>query len=234
MADERKKSSSAVLRTVLLLVLALLVARVVLVRFIVAYKIPSASMAPTLLPGDHVFVKKWPSASALARGALIVFRFPEHRDEDFVFRVVALPGQTVELRDRRVLVDGKPMPTCFVGRAKAPFDSEGEVFLEWIDGRPHLLLFEARSVPRPDFGPFRVPDGQLFVLGDNRNNSRDSAFWFDSKGGGVPFDDVRGRVSSIWQSSDSAHTGSVEDVTLPSDWKHLQPKIDECLQKGGS
>lgn len=141
-----------------------------------SWRIPSAAMQPTLEIGDFCFSS---GLSAGHRtGDVIVFRYPLDRTVSFVKRVIATPGQSVEIRDKVVFVDGARLD---------------EPYVQHIDRQ---ILPDSDASPmktRDTLPPFRVPPGMLFVLGDNRDNSSDSRFW-----GFVPVDDVYGRVTKIY------------------------------------
>lgn len=155
-----------------------------------AFKIPSASMLPTLQIGDYVLVEplryglRFPWGGWLLRwatpqpGDVVVFSHPRDSNQDFVKRVVAVGGEQVEVRGKQLLVDG------------APRDLPGTVFVE---GRERVQLHDVRD----NFGPVWVPAGHVFVLGDNRDQSVDSRFW-----GFVGVDDVRGKADRIYWSMD--------------------------------
>lgn len=153
---------------------SLLVAILVKTFLLQAFYIPSASMEPTLHPQDRVLVNKLSyELHDVNRGDLIVFGHPEEVSgedtQDLIKRVIGLPGETVELRENSVLIDGQPLDE--------PYLPEGTTF--------------------SDFGPVQVPEGHVFVLGDNRAASRDSRV-FDS----VPIDDIVGRAFfRIWPPS---------------------------------
>jgi signal peptidase I len=129
-----------------------------------AFQIPSGSMEDTLLVGDFLLANKFvygahvpftetrlPALSRPKRGDIIVFRAP-HQDKDFIKRVVGVGGDTIELRENRLLVNGEEQVEPFVAiKGEAP--------------------------PFADFSPRRVPKGYLFMMGDNRNNSQDSRYW---------------------------------------------------------
>lgn len=158
------------------------------VTFLEAYKIPSGSMEATILRGDRLLAVKWaygwrePILSARlfrgrepARGELVVFLFPEDRSRAFLMRLIGLPGETVEMRDKRVLVNGTPLE------------------------EPYARFSAMDASMRDGWGPATVPVASYFVLGDNRDNSRDSRFW-----GFVPDEDLLGRAAVIYWSWDSA------------------------------
>ncbi len=139
------------------LIIAVLLALVIRTFVVQAFKIPSGSMLPTLQIGDHILVNKfeyhfWP----IRRGDIIVFKFPQDESRDFIKRVIGLPGETVEIRGKEVLVDGKPL--------KEPY----AVFSDGAFGR---------QMERERIGPIVVPPHHLFMMGDNRDHSMDSRFW---------------------------------------------------------
>ena len=154
-----------------------------------AFKIPSGSMEDNLLTGDHILVNKFiygPQVAGLRgivplrepqRGDVVVFRYPEQPQVDFVKRVVALPGETIIIRGKRVFIDGRELPEPYV------------VFKD--EETQH------RSDPRhrDHFGPFLVPPGEYFTMGDNRDNSHDSRFW-----GTVPRAMIKGRAFLVYWS----------------------------------
>ena len=191
-ADQEERRSF--LRELPILFIVALAVAIVLKTFVVqAFFIPSGSMEPTLEPGDRVLVQK--VVYGPDRGDVIVFSDPQGRPgpdrgiiggfvhwlsstlgierpehEDFIKRVIGLPGETVELRDGRLFVDGV--------RIREPY----------LKG----------AVDTRDYGPVKVPEGALFVLGDNRLNSNDSRFGL----GFVPVDSVVGRAFAIvWRPS---------------------------------
>ncbi|MFQ6111514.1 MAG: signal peptidase I [Nitrospinota bacterium] len=140
------------------IIIALVLALVVRTFVVQAFKIPSGSMENTLLVGDHILVNKfiyW--FRDPKRGDIVVFKFPRDESRDFIKRVIGLPGEVVEVRGRQVLIDGRPL--------KEPYAVYNRLGLQG--------MFSGRE----EFGPFRVPEGSLFVMGDNRDNSLDSRAW---------------------------------------------------------
>jgi signal peptidase I len=160
--------------------------------FVQAFKIPTGGMEPTIRIGDHLLVVKWAygwhdpvlgrlisDAKQPKRGELLVFRFPEDRSRVFIKRCIGLPGETVEVRGTAVLVGGRPLSEPYVQFLEAPLPS-------------HLV---GQADPRGSWGPQTVPADMYFVLGDNRDNSRDSRFW-----GFVPQGDLLGRATVVYWS----------------------------------
>jgi len=174
------------------ILIALLLALFIRTFFVQAYKIPSGSMIPTLLVGDYLLVNKlsfgirnpikddfiyqW---SMPKRQEIVVFTYPEDKNLDFIKRVIGLPGDTVEIINKQVFVNGKPLK---------------EPYVQFTDKE----IYPREISPRDNFGPVKVPPGYLFVLGDNRDQSYDSRFW-----GFVPIHSLKGKALIIYFSWDS-------------------------------
>lgn len=154
-----------------------------------AFKIPSGSMIPTLLVGDHLLVNKFIYGLEIPftgkrvltfktpnRGDIVVFKFPEDPARDFIKRVIGIEGDIIEMRDKVVYVNEKPMTEPYA-----------------------KYLAEPGSPTKEFFGPYLVPKGKLFVMGDNRDQSYDSRFW-----GYVDLNDLRGKALVIYWSWDSS------------------------------
>jgi len=160
-------------------IIALVAAGLLRIFVVSAYRVSSDSMEDTLLQGDYIFVNKlaYQYGSSPGVGDIIVFKYPNNPQKDFIKRVVALPGQTVQIADKVLYVDEQV--------AEIPAHSKH------VDKRiiPGDLSF------RDNFGPYLVPAGQLFVMGDNRDDSRDSRFW-----GPVPEENVKGKAVFVYWS----------------------------------
>ena len=148
-------------------------------NFIQTFKFRSGSMEPTLLVGDWIFVDRSQQARNPQRGDLIVFAFPEDESKDFIKRVVAIGGDTVEIRDKQLILNGKIVKEEYIKH-----------------GGEHILPSSISG--RDNFGPITVPANSFFVLGDNRDNSFDSRFF-----GFVDRSKIKGKVKSIYLSWDS-------------------------------
>ena len=200
LATARSRSSAREYAEVLLvaIVLALFV-RTFLVQ---AFVVPSSSMETTVLVGDHLLVNKFLYAPhgrgglsrllpyrPVARGDVIVFKFPEDPHRDFVKRVVALPGDTLEIRDKEVFVNGRP--------EREPRARHSEQRTWRNDAELPESLRRRDQVP-----PTRISDGSYFAMGDNRDDSYDSRFW-----GPVPQRNVKGRALLVYWSLPPAAPG---------------------------
>lgn len=177
--------------------------------YLEAFKIPSSGMAPTLLPGDRLFIEKFRRDPA--RGDVIVFRHPQRTGYDFIERVVGVGGDRIEVRDRTLYVNGAAVPAS--ARVPCEYGDVDDVRGGWITrraacaeetlGRVRYTVAHAPDDPGHSFdfpaegaAPYEVPAGTLFVMGDNRENSNDSRFW-----GAVPVDHVKGTALFTWWSS---------------------------------
>ncbi len=181
--------------------LIVIVMVVLLIRAFVAqaYNIPSGSMKPTLLVGDFILVNKLVYRfSEPQRGDIVVFKYPIDPNIDFIKRIVALPGEEVEVRNNQVFINGKPLPLIEVGRGEE--NGVRKVIYEEIlpEGIKHKVQFyEDFPFSKRDFGPVVVPPNHYFVMGDNRDNSEDSRYW-----GFLPRENIVGKAFVIYFSGD--------------------------------
>jgi signal peptidase I len=170
-----------------------------------AFKIPSGSMEQNLLIGDHILVNKFiygPLTGdserrllpqrAVRRGDVVVFKFPQDPTRDFIKRCIGLPGDTIEVVDKKLFVNGKKV------------DDESYTWHNDPIVYPRTLFLH-RNRPRDNFGPYSVPPGYYFCMGDNRDNSNDSRFW-----GPVPEEFIKGRAFMVYWSFDSEGPEPVE------------------------
>ena len=171
------------------ILVALLLALFIRTFVVQAFKIPSGSMIPTLLIGDHILVNKfsygiknpftgevWFAVGDPQPHDIIVFKYPQNPSQDFIKRVIAVGGQQVAIKNKKVYVDG----------------------VEFVE--PHAVFQDPfiGSGPRDNMEAVEVPPGKLFVMGDNRDNSHDSRFW-----GFVGLDAVKGKAFMLYWSWDS-------------------------------
>lgn len=205
--------------------LAIGVALTIRWAFMEAYVIPSQSMLPTLLINDHIFVNKsvygirvpfsenWlVEFGKPKRGEVIVFKYPRDISTFFIKRVVGVPGDKIYYEDGNLYINDKEMKkerasdegvfgyvrdVDLQGKGKLPFEtkSDFEHYIEDLDGVHHDVLLRKGSYMGEKYGPVYVPEGQLFVMGDNRNRSSDSREW-----GWVPYDNILGRAMFVWLS----------------------------------
>jgi signal peptidase I len=172
------------------------------------FRIPSGSMMPTLLIGDFILVNKFTYGIRVPvvnrkiiemdtphRGDVVVFRYPLDPATPFIKRVVGLPGDRVRYQDKKVFINDEPVAYIpngtFVGVRSAVQQTGAMLFSEQLDDVSHEIMVNAGSPSRD--GEFPVPAGHYFVLGDNRDNSRDSRFW-----GYVPDENLVGKAFYIW------------------------------------
>ena len=190
-----------------------------------AFKIPSGSMIPTLLIGDHIFVNKFaygfkiPFSDLVTgkphylvkrdpphRGDIIVFMYPKDDSIHYIKRVVGTPGDTIEIRNKVLYINNKQVPrevakTEVAEKVFASLDDPKytpanlDLYSEKIDDAEHLIMLDKHSFMGESHGPVVVPPDALFVMGDNRDFSNDSRFW-----GFVPMKNVKGRAFVIWLS----------------------------------
>jgi len=169
--------------------IAIILALFIRTFVIQAFKIPSGSMEPTLLVGDHILVNKFIYGVKIPlirktlipitepqRDDVIVFIYPIDKSKDFIKRVIGLPGDTIEIIDRRLYINAK----LYQDRHGFYADRENSL---------------ASSGVKNHFGPVTVPEDNVFVMGDNRNHSYDSRFW-----GFVPIGSIKGKAFIIYWS----------------------------------
>ncbi len=220
-------------------VLAALGSRTFLVQ---AFKIPSGSMQPSLMLQDHVFVNMRTFREPPWRGQLAVFTSPEQAGVDFLKRVIALPGDELSVEGGLPSINGWRVPHCAVGKARLPgadpAEGPGDVELEFLGDQAYLIFLADRGAEAGVQGPWVVPPGEVFVLGDSRNNSADSRSYNQGRGGGVPLPSLRGQPVFVWLSFNfdgsvnGARYGRALDQPSVSDWPpDMQAALRECLAK---
>ena len=193
MTEFKKSTAREYFESIVVAVILALFIRTFVVQ---AFKIPTGSMEENLLIGDHLLVNKFvfgPTASSaekavlpiadIKRGDVLVFKYPVEPERDFIKRVIGLPGETVEVKERKIYINGAVVD-----------DSHAHYLLPATADYHEVTSFDVRE----RYGPVTVPPNQYFVMGDNRDNSQDSRYW-----GFLPRDLVKGRALVIYWSYES-------------------------------
>jgi signal peptidase I len=191
--DNKQKSKAKEL--VETIIIAILIALFIRTFIICAYKIPSRSMVPTLLVGDHILVNKFIYGIKIPllrktiipirepkRGEIVVFIFPNDRSKDFIKRVIGVGGDKIEIKNKKIFIND-------------------EEFKDFYGVFSDSNIWPQSMQPRDNYGPVTVPKNSIFVMGDNRDESLDSRFW-----GFVDLKDVEGKAFIIyWSRNHDAH-----------------------------
>jgi signal peptidase I len=194
MTEFKKSTAREYFESIVVAVILALFIRTFVVQ---AFKIPTGSMEENLLIGDHLLVNKFvfgPTASGaeqavlpitdIKRGDVIVFKYPVEPERDFIKRVIGLPGETVEVKERKIYINGTVID-----------DPHSHYLLPASSADYHeVTSFDVRE----RYGPVTVPANQYFVMGDNRDNSQDSRYW-----GFLPRENVKGKALVIYWSYES-------------------------------
>jgi len=189
----------------------------------------------------------------------MVFKFPERPVDDFIKRVIAVPGDTLEAINGRPIINGWLVPHCYVGPYKYE-NHAAELYIEFLEEISYFTLFESNPDEQCNNGddcnaaglvcksgicgilqgPFKAAPQEVWVIGDNRNNSHDSRSWHNGMGGGVPFENIKGRAMSVWMSfgpggniaKDRLFVSVHGPPTLPAAQEAaLRPAVDRCLKE---
>jgi signal peptidase I len=189
------KPKSKIQEYVEAILIAILIAFFIRTFIVQAFKIPSGSMKPTLQIGDHILVNKFIYGVKIPllrttlipvtepkRGDIVVFIYPEDRSKDFIKRLIGVAGDTVEVRNKKIFLNGKP------------YEDRHGVYTDDV-------IIPAALQKRDNFGPVTVPPDKIFVMGDNRDQSYDSRFF-----GFVDLKDVMGKAMIIYWSWNSEET----------------------------
>ena len=187
--NTKTRTKSKIQEYVEAIIIAILIALFLRTFVVQAFKIPSRSMVPTLLVGDHLLVNKFIYGVKIPflrktlipvtdpqRGDIIVFIYPQDRSKDFIKRVIGVGGDTIEIKNKNIFLNGKEYT-----------DAHG-IYSDNV-------IYPGTIQPRDNFGPVTVPRGALFVMGDNRDESADSRYW-----GFVDLKDVEGKAMIIYWS----------------------------------
>jgi signal peptidase I len=192
--QEKKKREKSVFREYFELIAETAVFVFFVMTFVVqAFQIPTGSMEPTLLIGDFLLVNKLVYAStassieekilprkAIRRQDIVVFKWPNDLTKDFVKRVIGLPGEKIEIKNKQVFVNDKPLDEKYKVHNDSQIISKND-------------YYHYDDTIRDNFGPVTVPAGHIFVMGDNRDNSADSRYW-----GFLPLTYIKGRPWMIY------------------------------------
>lgn len=176
------------------IVIAVILALFIRTWIVQAFKIPTGSMEQNLLIGDHLLVNKFvfsPTATGLERlllptadverADILVFKYPEEPERDFIKRVIGLPGETLEVRGKQVYIDRAPLDEPYLQNQGPSYASS--------------VVLDRRD----NFGPITVPDDHYFMMGDNRDNSEDSRYW-----GPLPHAYLKGKAMILYWSYEGA------------------------------
>jgi signal peptidase I len=202
-ADFKKSTVREYFESIVIAVILALFIRTFVVQ---AFKIPTGSMENNLLIGDHLLVNKYifgPTETRFERTLLpvkpvkrediIVFKYPEEPERDFIKRVIGLPGETVEVREKKVYINGKALDEPYAHYLE-PVATPSE-------------FHEVTSLEfRDRYGPVTVPPNHYFVMGDNRDNSQDSRYW-----GFLPREYIKGKALIIYWSYEAEREDYQED-----------------------
>ena len=185
------------------IVIAVILALFVRTWVVQAFKIPTGSMENNLLIGDHLLVNKFVFGPTLnrierallpmrdiRRGDVVVFKYPDEPDRDFIKRVIGLPGETIEMKAKKIYINGRPLDEPYVH------------FLEPAGDAQEVISYDLRE----NYSLTTVPEGFYFVMGDNRDNSQDSRYW-----GFLPRSYIKGRALMIYWSYESGREDYLDE-----------------------
>ena len=187
------------------IVIAVILALFIRTFVVQAFKIPTGSMERNLLIGDHLLVNKFVYGPALTtaervllpdksvrRGDVVVFKYPEDPERDFIKRVIGLPGESVQVKAKKVFINDQPLEETYVHFEQPPL------------GTPDRDEVTSSDV-REAYGPVTVPPDHYFVMGDNRDNSQDSRYW-----GFLPRAYIKGKALLVYWSYEAERVDYVD------------------------
>lgn len=206
----RKKTFFKMSRDSFIIILSLLVFRSI---FFEPYRIPSGSMIPTLEIGDFILVNKFQyglkvpfsdvalgdvnltpiyllKRNEVRRGDIIVFKYPNDMKVNYIKRVIGLPGETIEIKNKEVFINDKKLPEELIA---TKHNDNYEYFKSKASSNEFIVKKDVDNIYKLNFKKTKIPEGSYFVMGDNRDNSSDSRAW-----GFVPFENIRGRAFFVW------------------------------------
>lgn len=214
----RKQKFLREIKSLGLIILVILLFRSVIIE---PYRIPSGSMIPTLMIGDFILVNKFSygfklpfsdmfsdpiylfGKSSPKRGDIIVFKFPSDPNVNYIKRVMAVPGDSFEIRDKIVYINGKALPmeeingSDFISQMNQELRQNNWKFYKTQTGdHQHIVQVCPDNYFKTDYEKIVIPPGQFFVVGDNRDYSYDSRFW-----GFVPQENIKGQAFLVWFSA---------------------------------
>lgn len=235
--------SAALSSSVSLVVVPVLLAIVLRLFVLEAFKVPAGSMFPSIEIGDHLFVAKSHygtfSKSAPARGDVVVFEYPDKTPSapaiDYIKRVIGVPGDTVSFEHGLPIINGWRVPHCSLGNVTAAIDgfegagaAEYEILAEFLEGRAYLIALQ-RGRDDGAQGPYLVAANEYWVAGDNRSNSSDSRARNAGRGGGVPLQNTRGHARWLWFPAERFGIDLAGPPALPPSIRQLEPELKRCL-----
>ena len=195
-----------------------------------AFVVPTESMQPSVLAGDHLFAA--PRDHRARYGDIIVLASPEHPEQMLVKRVMARPNDILEVKSGRPYVNGWAVPSCSLGKVSLG-DASGELVVEFLGDASYVVFYDSARPTAQHAGPLYAARDGVLVLGDDRNDSADSRTWHNGQGGNVPASSLRGRALFVWLrgSPIDAHRFGMDltRIDLPTSLEHLRPDLDRCL-----
>jgi signal peptidase I len=197
-----------------------------------SFRVPSESMEPTIFPSDRLFADKTDRRARY--GDLVIFPNPDGPNQTFIKRVIARPGDTLEMKSGRPWINGWQVPSCSLGEVTLD-TKDGELVVEFLGDAAYLVFYDA-AVPSTHAGPLYANASSVLVLGDNRSSSFDSRAFHGGLDGNVPLATIRGRATFVWMraSEDDDKRFGIDlgidaPIRLPSSLASSRSALDKCL-----